>query len=74
MTENELLDELTKELKKEGRQPGDISAYDLAKTTGLTRECCTRILNDKAEKGLLVKVEVRSEKNRPTFVYRKPTE
>jgi predicted transcriptional regulator len=68
---NELLDELTKELTIEKRQPGDVSSYDLAKTTGLTRERCNHILNEKADKGLLQKVEVRSDTNRPTFVYRK---
>jgi predicted transcriptional regulator len=68
---NELLDELTKELTSEKRQPGDVSAYDLSKTTGLTKKRCSDILNQKAEKGLLQKVEVRAETNQPTFVYRK---
>jgi len=74
MTENELLAELTKELTYEERQPGDVSPYDLATATGLTRKRCTDILNEKADKGLLKKIEVRSgtKSNHPVFVYRKP--
>lgn len=74
MTENDLLDELTREIKKEERQPGDVSAFDLSKTTGLHVRRCREILNEKAEKGLLLKIEVNSDNGNGNkmFVYRKP--
>lgn len=73
LTENELLWELTKELILEDRKPGDVSAYDLARATGLTRKRCSDILNDKVDKGLLVKVEVHADSTgkQRMFVYRK---
>ena len=66
---NDLLAELTKELKKESKQPGDVSANDLALATGLGRRRCTDILNEKVEKGELIKVKVSGDSCK--FVYRK---
>lgn len=71
MTENELLDEIANELKLEKRLPGDVSAYDLAEATGLTHRWCENVLSEKASKGQLVKIKVRSKKGRPINVYRK---
>ena len=69
---NELLLELTKEIKKAERQPGDVDTYMLSKTTGLGRKRCGDILNEKVDKGELIKVEVAGARGVPMFVYRKP--
>ena len=72
MTENELLAELTKELKKEERLPGDVSVKDLSIATGLSIKQCNDILNKKANSGQLIKVSVCGKPGDPKFVYRKP--
>jgi hypothetical protein len=71
MTENELLDELTKELKKEERQPGDVDSYMLSRATGIGRKRCCDILNEKVENGILTKIEIRGARGKLMFVYRK---
>ena len=71
MTENELLDELVKEIQLETRLPGDVDPYMLSKATGLTRKRCSDILNEKAEKGLLLRIETRKDNGHSLFVYRK---
>ena len=68
---NDLLYELTKELKKEKRLPGDVSAEDLHKATGLHIRRCRDILKEKYEAGLLQRIEVQGERGNVMYVYRK---
>jgi len=70
MTENELLDELTKELACEEMQPDDVTPDMLSKSTGLGRRRCAVILADKYEKGELKRRKVRIN-GAPGFAYYK---
>lgn len=68
---NDLLTELANELKSGERLPGDVSAYDLSKATGLHIRRCREILKEKYEAGLLQRIETRTELGNKMFVYRK---
>jgi predicted ArsR family transcriptional regulator len=66
-----LLEELVREHHLDERQPGDVSAKDLSKATGLTERRCNQILKEKVEKGEVVVVKIRVSSGQPTQVYRK---
>ncbi len=72
VTYNDLLDELRREYGYDKRQPGDVSADDMAEATGLSNTSCRKILNDKVKNGELVKVSVKDTGDyRCEYVYRK---
>lgn len=68
---NELMDELLGELKIEDIKPGDVTAIELAKKTGLSRSYCCTVLNKKADRGELKRVKVRLPNGLSTVAFRK---
>lgn len=69
---NDLLAELVAEYKLEERQPGDVSAEDMAMATGLSKNHCSTLLKGKSEKGELIAVKVKgSKRGTHIIVYRK---
>lgn len=66
---NELLEELTRELTFEERQPGDVTAGELIESTGLTRSWVNELLARKVKAGELVRVKVRLPGCRSGFTY-----
>lgn len=70
-TYNELLAELTQEFKVEERQPGEVSAADMEKATGMTKNWCSEILLKKFRAGELTRRRVMGEYGKTVIVYRK---
>jgi hypothetical protein len=70
---NDLLAELTQEYGLEQRMPGDVSAFDMERETGLTRNWCAEILLKKFRAGKLTKHRVMGENGKSILVYRKRT-
>ena len=72
ISENELLNELKTEYSIGERLPGDVSAADMARVTGLTENWCCEILRLKYKSGKLLRFRVMGENNQSIWVYRKP--
>ena len=68
---NDILTELRAEYCGEEREPGDISAREVAKELGITHRRAHYILNRKYELGLLERKRVKGS-NYWYFVYSKP--
>lgn len=71
ITESELLDELVKIYGVKERQPGDVTAAEMAKATGKGRSWCCTILNQKVLSGELVKEKVMGNSGVVETVFRK---
>jgi len=74
-TYNELMEELIREYDYPEREPGDVTAMELAAVTNLSDRTWINILNKKVRAGELEKVEVKPRGSRKSFfVYRKKHE
>lgn len=71
MTEDDLLEELAREFGLAEREPGDVDAPLLARTTGKSEGRCRDILKKKAQNGELIAVKVLGDHGMPITVYRK---
>lgn len=71
MTENELLEELTRELGLAEREPGDVDVFMLMEATGKSESRCRGILKHKAAMGELTTAKVQGKYGMPVTVYRK---
>ena len=72
MTENELLQELTKELYILPVQDNEVTAQSLAKQINTTARNALDILQTKEREGLLISRWARSDKGRRLLAFRKP--
>ena len=59
VTYNDLLEELRREYGFNQREPGDVSAKDMAEVTGLSVTSCRNVLNDKVNSGELSRIKVK---------------
>jgi len=65
------MEELKGKFQLAEREPGDVSANEMAEATKLSRSYCNARLNQLVDKGELVKVKVRGKHGQPETVYRK---
>jgi len=72
MTENELLQELTKELYIPPVQLDEVTAQTLAKQIGTSARNALDILQQKEREGLLVSRWAKGDKGRRLLAFRKP--
>lgn len=68
---NELLQELKNEYEVKTIEPGDVTAEDFAKATGLGRRQCNIILSEKAKRGELISFKAKNNDGYFVKVYRK---
>lgn len=72
---NELMEELKAEFSYPEREPGDVTAQDMADATGLSRNWCTTQLGKKVRAGELVRIRVKGRGvAQPYYVYRRKKE
>jgi len=72
MTENELLQELAKELLIEPVQTYEVTAQSLSKQIGISVRGALDILQQKEREGLLISRWARGDKGRRLLAFRKP--